>query len=632
MQTTISRAGVQRRFAIGAEPMTIGVHFRVWAPKAESVFIILVRDGGEERAPLQLERARQGYWSGLVDTASVGERYFIEIAPGQRFPDPASRFQPEGPDGPSEIVDPGAYQWGDRQWRGVSVDGQILYEMHVGTYTREGTWRAAMAQLPELSRLGITLIEMMPVAEFAGGYGWGYDGVDLYAPTHLYGRPDDLRAFIDRAHQLGVGVILDVVYNHLGPDGCYLSKFSDTYFTKKYGGEWGDPLNFDDENSRPVREYFIENAAYWIDEYHFDGLRLDATQGMIDASKVHIVQEIGDRARRAAAGREIVLVAENEPQQTRLVRDTADGGYGLDFVWNDDFHHSAVVALTGHREAYYTDYAGTPQEFISAAKRGYLYQGQWYSWQRKPRGEPGTGIAPRAFITFLENHDQVANSARGLRLHARTAPCAWRAMTALVLLGPGTPMLFQGQEFASSAPFLYFADHKPPLAESVRDGRREFISQFPSVRDPAVQSTLPAPGDPANFERCVLDLSERERREDAYRLYRDLIATRRSDPAIRMAGEGNVDGAVLSSDVFVLRYFGGENGDRLLFVNLGCDYHPGIIPEPLLAPPSEGQWTLVWSSEHPAYGGEGTPEFNAREGWRIPGRSALYFRSEANTE
>src|SRR5512132_2706049 len=264
MQTSISRTGVQRRLPIGAEPVKGGVHFRVWVPGAERVAVILLRERGEERVPLEHERTSRGYWSGLAESATTGDRYLVEIGPGLRFPDPASRFQPEGPHGPSEIVDPGAYRWGDRRWRGISADGQVLYELHVGTFTRAATWRAATEELPELARLGITTIEMMPIAEFAGSFGWGYDGVDLYAPTRLYGRPDDLRAFVDRAHQVGIGVIMDVVYNHLGPDGCYLPRFSKSYFTDRYDGEWGDPLNFDGELSRPVREDFIENAAYWL--------------------------------------------------------------------------------------------------------------------------------------------------------------------------------------------------------------------------------------------------------------------------------------------------------------------------------------------------------------------------------
>jgi maltooligosyltrehalose trehalohydrolase len=621
-----TRTQVGRRLRVGAEPVDGGVHFRVWAPKHSAVSVTLLRgERREERA--RLEREDGGYFSGVVDVATAGDRYWFDLGPAGRFPDPASRFQPEGPHGPSEIVDPRAFGWTDSEWPGIGREGHVIYELHIGTFTPERTWQAAAEHLPELARLGITIIELMPSAEFAGTFGWGYDGVDLYAPTHLYGRPDDLRAFIDRAHALGMGVIHDVVYNHLGPDGCYLSEYSDAYFSRKYKNEWGDPLNFDEGDSAPVREFFIENAGYWIDEFHFDGLRLDATQSIVDASPVHVIREIVDRARSAGAPRHIYVVAENEPQQAQLLRPAEAGGYGLDAVWNDDFHHSAVVALTGQQQAYLSDYAGRPQEFISAAKRGYLYQGQRHAWQSQSRGEPTTGIAPFAFVVCTENHDQVANTLRGARLHQRTSPGLWRAMTALVLLGPATPMLFQGQEFAASSPFLYFADHKPPLDNTVRDGRREFMAQFPGISDPAAISLMPVPGSREVLERCTLDFSERERHAEAYALHRDLLALRRSDPAIAEAARGAVDGAVLSSNAFVLRYFGGAAGDRLLVVNCGCDFRPSILPEPLLAPPSGARWDIRWSSEHPDYGGSGTLGFDPEHGWVVAGQSAIYLRS-----
>jgi maltooligosyltrehalose trehalohydrolase len=622
---TTTRVRLSRRLPVGAEVVNGGAHFRVWAPRHETLSVILVRGAREDRVALHREDG--GYFSGSADGAAAGDRYWFAVGRDERYPDPASRYQPEGPHGPSAIVDPNAFTWTDHGWAGVGRDGQVLYEMHVGTFTREGTWLSAAEQLPELARLGITVIELMPSADFVGSFGWGYDGVDAFAPTRLYGRPDDLRTFVDRAHAAGIGVIHDVVYNHLGPDGCYLTKFSDSYFSTKYKGEWGDPLNFDGEASGPVREFFIENAGYWIDEFHFDGLRLDATQSIIDASPVHVIREIVDRARAAAGTRQVYVVAENEPQQAELLRPVEDGGYGLDAVWNDDFHHSAIVAMTGQRQAYYTDYAGRPQEFVSAAKRGYLYQGQRYAWQSKTRGEPTTGLAPHSFIVFTENHDQVANSPRGERVHHRTAAGVWRAMTALVLLGPSTPMLFQGQEFAASTPFFYFADHEQPLADAVRNGRIEFLSQFPGVLDPAVRPLLPAPGDRRVFERSVLDFSERERHAEAYALHRDLLAIRHSDAAILEASRGAVDGAVLSARAFVLRYFGGEAGDRLLIVNLGSDFKPSIVPEPLLAPPAGARWELRWSSEHPAYGGLGTPPFDPEKGWLVTGQSTLYLQS-----
>ena len=316
----------------------------------------------------------------------------------------------------------------------MSLKGQIIYEMHVGTFTPEGTWAAAARQLRELSRTGISVIEMMPIADFPGEFGWGYDGVDLFAPCRLYGTPDDLRAFVDTAHSLGMGVILDVVYNHFGPDGNYLTVFSDAYFTRRHKTDWGTPINFDGPDSGPVREFFITNARYWIEEFHFDGFRFDATQSIFDESEEHILAAIGKAARAAAGKRSIFLVAENEPQETKLIRPRREGGYGLDGLWNDDLHHSAIVALTGKHPAYYTDYRGTPQEFISAVKHGFLYQGQRYSWQKQRRGTPGRGLAPEAFVGFIENHDQVANSAAGERVRLTTSPGRYRA-----LLDAGAP-------------------------------------------------------------------------------------------------------------------------------------------------------------------------------------------------
>jgi maltooligosyltrehalose trehalohydrolase len=591
-------------------------HARAWAPTHRTVEISL-----EAEATWQpLAPDRDGYFAGLLEGATVGARYWLRVDGGPPRPDPVSRFQPDGPHGPSAIVDPSAFGWTDGGWAGVSPAGQVLYEMHVGTFTPEGTWRAAARELEALARLGITIVEMMPIAEFAGRFGWGYDGVNLYAPTRLYGTPDDLRAFIDRAHAVGIGVILDVVYNHLGPDGNYLGDFSGDYFTDKYKNDWGRAINF--EGPRPARDYFVENAVYWIDEFHFDGLRLDATQDLKDASPEHVMAELTRRA-RAAATRPIYVVAENEPQDTRIVRSPDRGGHGLDALWNDDFHHTAVVTLTGRREAYYHDYKGSSQELISCAKYGYLYQGQWYAWQKKRRGSPGLDLPGSAFIGYIENHDQVANSAFGRRLHQLSSPGRYRTITALLLLGPATPMLFQGQEFASSAPFLYFADHGPELRGPVMAGRREFLQQFANVSDPDVLNALPSPVAEATFERCRLDLSERERHVESMALHADLLALRRSDPVIARAGRHRVDGATIAPEAFVLRYFGGDDGDRLLVVNLGCDLELAQAPEPLLAPPAGACWRLQWSSESVRYGGNGTAPLHSDAEWHIPGETAV---------
>jgi maltooligosyltrehalose trehalohydrolase len=591
----------------------------VWAPRVSRLQV--VTESGE---PTPLGREDGGYFSGAIN-ASTGDRYRFKLDDDETlYPDPASRFQPEGPHGPSEIIDPRAFPWTDHAWEGAQLEGQIVYEMHIGTFTPAGTWAAAADELRELARIGVTMIEVMPVAEFDGRFGWGYDGVDLYAPTHRYGVPDDLRRFVDTAHSCGVAVILDVVYNHLGPVGNYLRAFSPAYFTDRYVNEWGDAINFDGPDAGPVREFFITNAGYWIEEFHLDGLRLDATQQVYDRSPEYIVTAVGRRAREAAGPRHIVLVAENEPQDTRLVRPIAEGGSGLDALWNDDFHHSALVALTGRAEAYYSDTRGDPQEFISAAKYGYLFQGQYYHWQQIRRGTPAWGVPPAAFVVFLQNHDQIANSGRGLRADKLTSPGRWRAMTSLLLLSPGTPMLFQGQEFAASAPFLYFTDFEPELAAAVRKGRQEFLAQFPSIVDFEHRNLLADPGDRATFERCKLNLNERFTNAAAYALHVDLLRLRRQETAFCLQQPGGVDGAVLAPSAFALRFFTPDHlDDRVLVVNLGPDIVRSSYAEPLLAPPQNADWLCRWSSEDPVYGGNGTPDLWPDGIWVIPSESAL---------
>jgi len=619
---------ISRRLPVGAEVQPVaGVHFRVWAPRRKRVEVVLEEESpentGSARLTYELDAEGNGYFSGLVAGARAGALYRYRLDRGQAYPDPASRFQPRGPHGPSQVVDPTAFRWTDQNWRGARLEGQIIYEMHVGTFTRDGTWKAAAGELSQLAATGITVLEIMPVADFAGRFGWGYDGVDLFAPTRLYGTPDDFRRFVDRAHAAGLGVILDVVYNHFGPDGAYLTEYSDDYLTDRYENEWGKPINFDGENSRPVREFFVANAGYWIEEFHIDGLRLDATQQIFDASPVHVLEEVTRRVRDAARGRATLVVAENEPQHVKLIRPVEQGGYGMDALWNDDFHHSALVALTGRNEAYYSDHLGTPQEFISAVKWGYLYQGQPYAWQKQRRGTPAFGIPPAAFITYIENHDQVANCRLGSRVHELTSPGRYRAITGLMLLGPGTPMLFQGQEFATSSPFVFFADHKPDLAAAVQRGRADFLAQFPSMATPEMQQVIPDPHDLDTFERCKLDLGERERHAEAYALYCDLLRLRRKDAVFCSQRPHAVDGAVLGSEAFVLRFFAPDGADRLLVVNLGRDLHLDAAPEPLLAPPEGQRWMTLWSSEDPRYGGSGTPPVETNDGWRIPGHAAV---------
>jgi maltooligosyltrehalose trehalohydrolase len=609
---------LRRRVPVGSEYLgPEGTHFRVWAPAAQKVEVVDA-EGRVSSAGLRAEAG--GYFSGTLADARPGMRYRFRLDGGDAFPDPASRFQPEGPHGPSEVIDPGSFAWSDAQWAGLVPQRQVIYEMHVGTFTREGTYAAAEAQLPHLKDLGVTVIEMMPVNEFNGPFGWGYDGVNLFAPTRLYGRPDDLRRFVDRAHAVGLGVILDVVYNHFGPSGNYLGRFSQDYVTGKYENEWGEAINFDGPGSGPVREFFIANAGYWIDEFHFDGLRLDATQSIFDASPRHVVAEIAQRARDAARRRKVFLTAENEPQHAKLVRPVAQGGWGLDALWNDDLHHSATAAATGFSEAYYSETRGTPQELISALKWGFLYQGQYYAWQKQRRGQPALDLPARAFITFLQNHDQVANSARGLRLHQLTTPGRLRALTALLLLGPGTPLLFQGQEWGASSPFLYFARHEDEaLDEQVRTGRSDFLQQFANIASASGRGLLAVPSAPATFEACKLDHGERLREPHAQllRLHRDLLRLRREDRVFAAQDATRLHGAVLGPEALALRFLGDGGDDRLIVVNLGASLTLLPMPEPLLAPPEDHRWRLIWHSEQPAYGGCGMPEIDGESPWRL---------------
>jgi maltooligosyltrehalose trehalohydrolase len=610
-------SGFHEWYPCGAQIDSTGAHFRVWAPEHSAVQV----EFSDSSIKHALTKENAGYFSGFVDGICDGARYAFTVDGRGPFADPASRFQPEGPQGFSQLVDPTKYSWGDLNWRGVRIEGQVIYEMHVGTFTKEGTYCAALEHLPFLADLGATLLELMPISDFPGNFGWGYDGVNLFAPSRLYGTPEQLRAFVDRAHALGLGVILDVVYNHVGPDGNALKEFSQNYFSKKHTTDWGEAIHFYGENSVPVREFFSANAAYWIHEFHFDGLRLDATQDIHDESPDHILALVARKCRRAAGQREIILIAENEPQHTALVRSQAAGGYGLDAMWNDDFHHSAMVATTGRQEAYYTDYLGKPQELISASKHGFLYQGQRYKWQKDRRGMPALDLKPAAMVNFIQNHDQVANSGRGLRLHALTTRGRLRAITALLLLMPGTPMLFQGQEFAASSPFLFFADHKPQIAEMCRKGRAEFLTQWRSLATGALAYDDPA--DRNTFDRSKLDHTERQRNISAVNLHGDLLRLRR-EQKVFASSERRLDGAVLGDEAFLLRFFGEKPiEDRLFLANLGRYLYLDPAPEPLLAPPENARWCILWSSEDPRYGGDGTAPLDSELNWTIPGHAAV---------
>ncbi len=570
---------IQRRYPIGAE--LIGpneTHFRVWAPKAQHLDLVLEERVANDAKRIfhSLQADEDGYFSGTAGVGA-GALYHFRLNDGENFyPDPASRFQPDGPHGSSCVVDPTKFAWSDAEWRGTAMKGQIIYEMHIGTFTKEGTWHAATEQLAELAHIGITVIEMMPVADFPGEFGWGYDGVDFFAPSHLYGTPEDLRAFIDRAHSLGLALILDVVYNHFGPDGNYLGVFSDDYLVREKENEWGNAINFDGPNSGPVREFFITNGRYWIEEFHFDGFRFDATHAIRDQSSEYIIGAVGRAARKAAGSRSIILIAENDLQE------------------------------------------------VSAAKQGFLYQGQALSWQKALRGTPTFGISPEVFVSFIENHDQIANTGPGERLRFQTSPGRYRAMTALLLLGPWTPLLFQGEEFGASSPFLFFADiGDSSVRDAIRRGRAEWLAPFLSVTEEEARRRLPAPDYPGVFARCKLDFSEREKNRELYELHVDLLKLRREDSRFQQQIRGGIDGAVLGPASFVLRYFSKENDDRLLVVNFGKSQVLEPAPEPLLAPASGCRWETLWTSDSPRYGGTGSAAVATQEQWVLPAECAV---------
>ncbi len=588
-----------RVYPVGAEMVSGNeAHIRVWAPDHRSLTLVI--DG----RTVALEAEADGYF-GCHIVAKPGSRYGFRFDGDDTiYPDPASRSQPDGPDGLSAVVDLSGHSWQDAAWPGVSLPGQVLYELHIGTFTRAGTWRAAAARLPRLRDVGVTVVQMMPVAEFAGDFGWGYDGVQWFAPFHGYGTPADLQHFVDTAHGLGLAVILDVVYNHLGPSGNYLPKFSQWYGSRRYANEWGDALNFDDAHSAGMRELVLSNVAYWVREFHLDGFRLDAAQQIYDVSPEHLLAALTRVARAAAAPRAIIVVAEHEAQHARLMRPPAAGGYGLDGVFNEDFHHSTRVALTGAHEAYTSDYRGTSREWLAAAQYGFLFQGQYYPWQSARRGAPALDRPAHEFIGFIENHDQVANAAIGKRLIDIANPSAWRAMSALLLLGPWTPLLFQGQEWGSRTPFCYFSDHAPDLQAAVFQGRQAFLSQFTRLRAAYEGATVDAIGHPT-FEACRLDHDFDPLAEPAWRMYRDLTTLRRDDAslgqhAVRLAG------STLDDHTLLLRFIGRcAHEDRLLVVNLGPDHDLACAPDPLVAPPELFEWSVLWCSEDRSYGGVG---------------------------
>lgn len=616
-----------RRFPIGAELLEDGrASFRVWAPDRKKCHVIL-QNGHEEANRFALEKEANGYFSGVFSVAKNGTRYGYTLDGDSRvFADPASRCQPDGPSGLSCLVDP-EFPWTDSEWKGIDAHGQVIYEMHIGTFTEEGTWTAAVAELKRLRDLGITALEIMPVAECPGRFNWGYDGVLMFAPYHVYGTPDDMRKFIDYAHSLNLGVILDVVYNHFGIAENYIYEFSKFFKSNRYKNEWADAINFDGDQSKPVREFFVANAQYWIEEFHLDGFRFDAIQAIFDSSTPHIMSEITDAAKTSAGSKKLYLSAEIEPQDVRAVRPTSEDGFGATSMWNDDFHHLSRVTATNRNAAYFSDYTAHAQEYISAIKYGFIYQGQRSQWQNKRRGSPTFGLTAHHFVCFLQNHDQVANTGTGERLHQLTSPGRYRALTALWLLMPQTPLFFQGQEYCADTPFRFFADFQDDFGKSVAKGRADFLSQFPDLASKEGTQSLPNPTQYQTFMNCRLSIRERDANNDMTQFHSDLLKLRKTDPLFSRQRADLLDGAVINDDCFLIRYFGDEGADRLLIVNFGKDLKYQRIAQPLLATPVGRKWSILWSSDSTSYGGRGTMTVLENDQWFFPGESTYVFEA-----
>jgi maltooligosyltrehalose trehalohydrolase len=544
--------------ALGAEVRAGAVRFRLFSTTASACSVRLFGEGGAALADHAMAALGHGVFSAQVAGAGAGTLYKF-VLDGRELPDPYARFLPFGVHGPARVEEP-RYRW--RHGPGVArpLGAHVLYELHLGTFTEEGTYRAALTRLPSLATLGVTTLELMPLSSFPGARGWGYDGVAHFAPYAGYGTPDELRAFVDGAHGLGLSVLLDVVYNHFGPSGNYLGAYSPAYFTRDIPTAWGDAPDFAHE---PLRRYVIDNALYWLEQFRFDGLRIDATHAIVDPSPRHVLRELADRVRALQPPR--LLIAEDERNEPALVVE-----HGLDAIWADDFHHQLQVTLTGERDGYYAGYTPGTAGLAQAIRRGWLYEGQTYAPTGRSRGAPATALGAEQFVYCLQNHDQVGNRALGERLSHLVSADAYRAASTLLLFLPGTPLLFMGQEWAASSPFQYFTDHEADLGRLIAEGRRAEFKQFAAFSDPRRGVAIPDPQSADTFARCKLRWDERHHGEHrrVLELYRSLLALRASDPVLRDPSRDRLS-AEAHGDVLAVRRWR-DRDVRLLLVNFGA--------------------------------------------------------------
>lgn len=588
--------------ALGATSEPGGVRFRVWAPERHEVELRVETAGRE--ATHALRKDADGFFGALVAGLGPGDLYRFRLDGEGPFPDPASRFQPHGVHGPSEVVDPSTFAWSDAGWRGVPLEALVTYELHVGTFSPAGTFAGVVEKLPHLVDLGVTALELMPLADFPGARNWGYDGASLFAPARAYGRPDDLRRLVDEAHRLGLGVLLDVVYNHFGPDGAYCGLFSPHYFSKVHETPWGAALNLDGPSSGPVRDFFVGNATRWLAEYHLDGLRLDATHSLVDEGPRHLLAELQARVREAVP-RPVLLIAEDHRNLAALVRPETEGGLGLDAVWADDFHHEVRRGLAGDHEGYYRDFSGTVADIASTVRDGWFFKGQPSAHFGGPRGTDPAGLEARRFVFFLQNHDQVGNRALGERLHHQVEPAAFRAATVLLLCAPQTPLLFMGQEWAAPEPFLFFTDHEPGLGRLVTEGRRREFRGFSAFSDARQRERIPDPQAVATFERSRLDWTRtgEEPHASVLRLHRALVRLRREEPLLRETPGRSVRVTAAGEDALAIEYGG---GGRTLLVVVRLRGAGPVDPRPGAAAPPAA-WTPVLTTEDAAFATDPRP-------------------------
>lgn len=597
------------RGSLGAIPEGDRVRFRVWAPLASSVAAVV--EG--QPSPIPLEPSADGFFSGLCAGVEAGDRYRYRVDGRGPFPDPASRYQPLGVHGPSEVIDPSRFAWTDGGWRGVRPEDLVIYELHVGTFTPEGTYAAAASRLRDVADLGVTAIELMPLADFPGRRGWGYDGVDLFAPARCYGHPDDLRRLVDEAHRLGLAVLVDVVYNHFGPDGNYLGQFSRFYFSATHVSPWGSAVNLDGPGSAPVRAFLVENARHWIHEYHVDGLRLDATHHLVDESPRYFLAELSGALRASAPGRALHLIAEDPRNLAVMFQPAEEQGWGLDGVWSDDFHHELRRFLVRDHEGVFRDFRGSLTDLATTLSRGWLFCGAYSIHRGYHRGTDPAGIAPRRFIFNIQNHDRIGNRALGERLNHQVDLAVYRAATAVLLGAAATPLLFMGQEWAASTPFLFFTDHEESLGHKVREGRRREFRHYAAFADDAAHERIPDPQAEATFRACQLEWSERDREPHAstLRLYRALLALRRTEPALRSNECGRFRARAIGEESLLLEHEGAPGRSLAWVVRLRG---AGAISLAGWLGSADRRWEVVLTTEDPGFTPDPMPPHVAHVG------------------